>query len=158
MRLAEFGASFRFGVEPTKLEIMILLSPPDGAGPAGAALGCLVCFVDFFTPPTGAAVAAGRPASERRPPRPLRVDCFLELMIDSRDWSRRDSDMMAVVEEGGLVGRDALSEGGERDEAYVAACLGRARGSWFEDSCRVCAWELKRSGECVQSQGCRRWL
>jgi hypothetical protein len=22
------------------------------------------------------------------------VDCFLELMIDSRDWSKRDSDMV----------------------------------------------------------------
>jgi hypothetical protein len=102
-------------------------------------LGCLVCFVDFLTPPTGAAVAAERPASGRRPPRPLRVDCFLELMIDSRDWSRRDSDMMAVNEESGLVDRDALGAGSERDEAYVAGCLGRARGSWCGNTCRVCA-------------------
>jgi len=124
---------------------MILLSPPDGAGPAGAALGCLVCFVDFLTPPTGAAVAAGRPASERRPPRPLRVDCFLELMIDSRDWSRRDSDMMVVTGYSALVEGNALGAGSERDEAYVAVCLGRARGSRCEYSCRVSAWKLERS-------------
>jgi hypothetical protein len=156
MRLA--GCGRHLGVQHTKLEIMILLSPPDWAGPAGAALGCLVCFVDFFTPPTGAAVAAGRPASGRRPPRPLRVVCFLELMIDSRDWSRRDSDMMAVIGDGGLVAEDALDEGSKRDEAYVAVCLSRARGSWVEDSCRVCAWKLERSGRSVQSKGCRRWL
>jgi hypothetical protein len=83
----------------TKLEIMILLSPLGAAAAAGpAALGCLFCLVDFLTPPTGAAVAAGRPpASERRPPRPLRVDCLRELMMDSRDWSRRDSDMVAEI-------------------------------------------------------------
>ena len=140
---------------------MILLSPPEGAGAAGAALGCLVCLVDFLTPPTGAAAAAGRPASERRPPRPLRADCFLELMIDSRDWSKRDSDIVEVEANGGVAVadvEDALNECSERDEAWVAVCLGRARGSWFEDSCRLCACKLERNGGSVQSGRCRRWL
>lgn len=99
---------------------MILLSPPVGAGAAGADLGCLACFVDFLTPPTGAAEAAGRPVSERRPPRPLRADCFLELMMDSRDWSKRDSDIVEVdgsddVEVTGV--EYALTRCSERDGA-----------------------------------------
>lgn len=83
-------------------------------------MGCLVCFVDFFTPPTGAAVAAGRPASGRRPPRPLRPDCFLELMIDSRDWSKRDSDIVMLVVDGDVAATDvvdALNICSERDVA-----------------------------------------
>jgi hypothetical protein len=52
----------------------------------------------------------------------------------------------------------ALNECSERDEAYVAVCLGRSRGSWIEDSCRVCACNRERNGGNVQSVGCRRGL
>lgn len=114
MWLARAGASE--GKQRTKLEIMILLSPPVGAGPEGAALpDCLACLVDFLTPPTGAAAAAGRPASGRRPARPLRVDCFLELMIDSRDWSKRDSDMADGGDVALVDKEDALKWCSERD-------------------------------------------
>lgn len=88
-------------------------------------MGCLGCFVDFLTPPTGVAVAAGRPASERRPPRPLRADCFLELMIDSRDWSRRDSDIVEVeVGDGVDVRREGCAD--ERQQTRQ----GLSRGVW----------------------------
>lgn len=126
---------------------MILLSPPLGAGAVGAVLGCLVCFVAFLTPPTGAAVAAGRPASERRPPRPLR-GWFLELMIDSRDWSKRDADIVGVVvvDEVDVTGVESALTEAASATGLESRCLGKARGSWFEDRCRGCACKLGRSG------------
>ena len=81
--------------------------------------------------------------------------------MDSRDWSRRDSDILVVVVDGDVamtVVQGALKECSERDEARVAVYLGRARGSWVEDSCRVCAFVLERNGGSVQSESCRRWL
>ena len=102
-------------------------------------------------------MAVGRPASERRPPRPLRVDCFLELMIDSRDWSKRDSDILVVVvnRDVAVSVEDALNECSEYEEAEVAL-FGWARGSWVENSCRGCACKLKRSGGDLQSDGLQK--
>ena len=68
---------------------------------------------------------------------------------------------MVVVVDGDVAVtgvKGALNECSERDEAYVAACLGRARGSWVENSCRVGACNIKRNGGNVQSVSCRRWL
>jgi len=80
-----------------KLDTMILVSPPpkEAAGAVGAGLDCLLpCLVDLATPPTGAAAAAGRPAPERRAPRPRR-EVLEALRMSSRLCSILFEDMMS---------------------------------------------------------------
>jgi len=80
----------------TKLDTMILVSPPrEAAGAVGAALGCLpCCLVDLETPPTGAAVVAGRPVPvDLRPLRPRR-EVLEALRMSSRLCSILFEDML----------------------------------------------------------------
>lgn len=80
----------------TRLEIMILDSPV-AAGAVGTDFVGLAFFVCFWTPPTGASGAAGRPGPLRRAPRPRRLDWRRVLRMSSRDWSSFPVDMMAFV-------------------------------------------------------------
>jgi hypothetical protein len=93
--LADFEQSE--GAGHTRLEIMILVSPPDGAaGAAGAALLGLFCLVVFATPPTGASVV--RPGPERRLPTPRPRRALPRVVL--RMSSREELSLSAIVKDG----------------------------------------------------------
>jgi hypothetical protein len=94
-QLASIKQSERAG--RTRLEIMILVSPPEGAaGAVGPALLGLFCLVVFATPPIGASVV--RPGPERRLPAPRPRRALPRVVL--RMSSREELSLSAIVKDG----------------------------------------------------------